>query len=249
VNDLLLAVALAIIATLYSAAGQAGGTGYVAALGLAGIALETIKPSALALNVLVSGIGCIRFYRAGLFAWRNAYPFGVLGLPFSFIGGALHLPPSIYQPVVGAMLFVAGVQMIMAAPATAALDQSAPSAPPFVASMVVGGIIGFASGVTGIGGGIFLAPVVLALGWAKTRETAATSAVFNFINSSAGLLGAWAILPSLPAQLPVWLVSAGLGGLLGSRLGLGHLTPRMLRVLLAALLLLAATRMLAASLG
>jgi hypothetical protein len=107
-TDLLFPVALAIIAIFYSAVGQAGGTGYVALMGLAGFAPAIIKPTALALNVLVSAIGCVRFYRLGLLTWRSAYPFAVLGLPFSLLGGALHLPSSAYQPVVGVLLLVAG---------------------------------------------------------------------------------------------------------------------------------------------
>ena len=87
-------------------------------MGLAGFAPAIIKPTALALNVLVSAIGCIRFYRLGLLTWRTAYPFAVLGLPFSLLGGALHLAPSAYQAVVGALLLVAGVQMARSALAT-----------------------------------------------------------------------------------------------------------------------------------
>jgi uncharacterized protein len=245
--DILFPAALAVVAILYSAVGQAGGTGYVALMGLAGFAPAIIKPTALALNVLVSAIGCIRFYRLGLLTWRSAYPFGVLGLPFSLLGGALHLPPSAYQPVVGALLLVAGVQMARSALATKPLDRAAPDSPPFLGSLLVGGIIGLVSGVTGVGGGIFLAPLVLSLGWATTRQTAAISVVFNLMNSAAALAGAWATLPLLPARLPVWLVCVGFGGLLGSWMGALHLNPRTLRLLLAFLLLTAAARMIAAS--
>jgi uncharacterized protein len=244
---ILFPVALAVVAVLYSAVGQAGGTGYVALMGLAGFAPAIIKPTALALNVLVSAIGCVRFYRLGLLTRRSAYPFGVLDLPFSLLGGALHLPPSAYQPVVGALLLVAGVQMARSALATKPLDPVAPDSPPFLGSLLVGGIIGLVSGVTGVGGGIFLAPLVLSLGWATTRQTAAISVVFNLMNSAAALAGAWATIPLLPVGMPVWLVCVGLGGLLGSWMGALHLNPRTLRLLLAVLLLAAAARMIAAS--
>ena len=245
--DILFPVALVIIAIIYSAVGQAGGTGYVALMGLAGFAPGAIKPTALALNILVSAIGCFRFYRLGQLTWRTAYPFAVLGLPFSLLGGALHLPPSAYQPVVGALLLIAGLQMVRSALATKPLDHAAPDTPPFLGSLLVGGIIGLMSGATGVGGGIFLAPLVLSLGWASTRQTAAISVVFNLVNSAAALAGARATLPLLPARLPVWLVCVGLGGLLGSWMGALHLNPRTLRLLLAFLLLAAATRMIAAS--
>jgi uncharacterized membrane protein YfcA len=197
--------------------------------------------------VLVSAIGCIRFYRLGLLTWRSAYPFAILGLPFSLVGGALHLPASTYQPVVGALLLVAGLQMARSALSKKLLDRAAPDAPPFFGSLLVGGIIGLVSGVTGVGGGIFLAPLVLSLGWATTRQTAAISVVFNLVNSAAALAGAWATLALLPARLPIWLVCVGLGGLLGSWMGALHFNPRTLRLLLAFLLLTASGRMIAAS--
>jgi uncharacterized membrane protein YfcA len=216
VIDIVFPTALAIVAVLYSTVGQAGGTGYVALMGLAGFAPVVIKPTALALNVLVSAIGCVRFYRLRLLTWRSAYPFAVLGLPFSLVGGALHLPQSAYQPVVGALLLIAALQTARTALSTKALDRAPPDYPPFLGSLLLGGIIGFVSGATGVGGGIFLAPLVLSLGWATTRQTAAISVVFNLMNSAAALAGAWATLPLLPAQLPVWLVCVGFGGLLGS---------------------------------
>jgi uncharacterized membrane protein YfcA len=98
--------------------------------------------------VLVSAIGCVRFYRLGLLIWRSAYLFAALGLPFSLLGGALHLPPSAYQPVVGALLLVAGAQMVRSALATKSLDRAVHDTPPFLGSPLVGGLIGLLSGVT-----------------------------------------------------------------------------------------------------
>ena len=146
------------------------------------------------------------------------------------------------------MLLVAGVQMVRSALATKSLDRAAPDSPPFMGSLLVGGLIGLVSGVTGVGGGIFLAPLVLSLGWATMRQTAAISVVFNLVNSASALAGTWATQPLLPAALPLWLVCVGLGGLLGSWMGALHHNPRTLRLLLAFLLLGAATRMIAASL-
>lgn len=245
--DILIAAGLAVIAILYSMVGQAGGTGYVALMSLAGFAPDTIKPTALALNVLVSALGCIRFQRTGLLTWRSVYPFAILGAPFSLLGGAFHLPPSAYQPVVGILLLAAGIQMLRSAKGSTALDKAAPDVPPFLPSLAAGGVIGFVSGMTGVGGGIFLAPLVLSFGWASTRQTAAISVVFNLVNSGAALVGAWATLPVLPPQLPLWLVCVGFGGLLGSWLGAMHLSARGLRLLLAFLLLAGAGRMIAAS--
>ena len=174
-------------------------------MGLAGFAPAVIKPTALSLNVLVSATGCVRFYRLGLLTWRSAYPLAVLGLPFSLLGGGLHLSPSAYQPVVGGLLLIAGLEMTCSALATKPLDLAAPDPPPFLGSLLVGGIIGLVSGVTGVGGGIFLAPLVLSPRWETMRPTAAISVVFNLANSVAALAGQ-ATLPLLPARLPLWFV-------------------------------------------
>jgi uncharacterized membrane protein YfcA len=242
-SDHALSVILAVIAALYASVGQAGGTGYVAVMGLLNYGPEVIKPTALALNVLVAAIGCWRFARAGLLTWRSCYPFGILGAPFSLLGGATHLPPALYQPIVGALLLVASVQMIRSARSAAEADREAPSTPPFIPSLLTGAGIGFVSGMTGVGGGIFLAPVLLTFGWVETRQASAVSATFNLLNSAAALAGAAATMPALPAALPWWLIAVGVGGFFGSWLGVRYLPATALRYILAALLLAAGFRM------
>jgi uncharacterized membrane protein YfcA len=243
----ILIVAFACVALLYSAVGQAGGTGYIAVMGLAGFTPATIKPTALALNILVAIIGCARFYSLGLLTWRTCYPFAILGAPFSLVGGAVNLPATVYQPVVGALLLLAGMQMLRSARTVAEQDHEAPRNPPFLASLIVGGLVGFGSGITGVGGGIFLAPLVLMLGWVATRQAGAISAMFNLLNSAAALAGVWATVPSLPPELPLWLTAVGVGALVGSWLGAHYLKPTALRLLLAALLFIAGARMIAAA--
>ena len=242
-EPVVLPIALGIIAVLYACVGQAGGTGYIAVMGLAGLTPETIKPTALALNILVAGIGAVRFAKVGMLTWQSCYPFAILGAPFSVIGGATNLPPSVFQPVVGAMLLLAAWQMAQSARSAGERDRDAPVNPPFLPALAAGAVIGFVSGVTGVGGGIFLAPLVLAFGWADTRQTAAVSAVFNLLNSAAALAGAWATLPVLPEALPWWLVAVGMGGLFGSWVGARRLPATALRYILAGLLLAAGLRM------
>ena len=242
-NDVLLSAAFAIVAVPYSAVGQAGGTGYIAVMGLLGFGPEIVKPTALALNILVAFIACLHFYRVGLLTWRVCYPFGILGVPFSLVGGAINLPAALYQPFVGALLLLAAWQMFR----TAKADQGGePRNPPFLLSLLAGGAIGFVSGITGVGGGIFLAPLVLTMGWVQTRQASAVSATFNLLNSVAALAGVWATTPTLPAALPLWLIAVAIGAVLGAWLGSKHLPPRVLRIILAVLLLTAGLRMVAA---
>jgi len=243
VSEILIAASFVIVAILYSAVGQAGGTGYIAVMGLAGFAPNAIKSTALTLNILVAAIGCFQFYRIGLLTWRSCYPFAILGVPFSLLGGAMNLPAAIYQPVVGTLLLIAALQMARSARSAKLRDQEAAREPPFLRSLLTGGVIGFGSGITGVGGGIFLAPLILMFAWAETRQAAAISAMFNLMNSAAALMGVWATMPAFPPQLPTWLVIVGIGAVLGSWFGIRHLPASALRVLLSLLLIMAGVRM------
>jgi hypothetical protein len=237
-------VALALIAAAYAAVGQAGATGYIAALGLTGFAPDVIRPAALALNTLVAAIGTVRFARAGHVTWRGTYPFIILGLPCSVLGGATHLPASIYRPVIGFLLILAAWQMVKSARSATKIDELAPAHPPLLSSIIAGAVIGFVAGVTGIGGGIFIAPLVLTFHWLNTRHAAGLSALFNLFNSAAALAGLWSTSLMLPPELPSWLAAVAVGGILGSWLSVTHLPPTALRYILAALLLVGGAWML-----
>ncbi|HEY1978907.1 MAG TPA: sulfite exporter TauE/SafE family protein [Xanthobacteraceae bacterium] len=237
-------LALAIIAAAYAAVGQAGATGYIAAMGLAGFTPDIIRPVALALNTLVAAIGTARFARAGHIKWQGTYPFILLGVPFSVLGGAVHLAASIYHPVVGILLILAAWQMVKSARSAAGMDELAPPHPPLWWSIIAGAIIGFVAGVTGIGGGIFIAPLVLTLHWLNTRHAAGLSALFNLLNSAAALAGLWSTSLVFPPELPSWLAAVAVGGILGSWLGVKHLPSGVLRYILSALLLVGGAWML-----
>jgi uncharacterized protein len=228
---------LAVIAAAYAAVGQAGATGYIAAMGLVGFTPDVIRPAALALNTLVAAIGTARFARAGHLTWRGTYPFILIGLPFSVLGGATHLPASIYNPVVGVLLILAAWQMAKSARSASTADERTLLHPPLLPSIIAGAIIGFVAGVTGIGGGIFVAPLVLTLHWLNTRHAAGLSAIFNLLNSAAALAGLWSTSLVLPPELPFWLVAVAIGAIFGSWLGVKHLPPGVLRYILSALLL------------
>lgn len=238
-----LAIVFFVTAALYGSVGQAGASGYLAVMGLAGLDHMVMKPTALALNVLVAAIGAVQFSRAGLFSWRAFYPFGVLGFPFSLIGGAINLPGHAYYPAVGILLLLAAIQLIRSARGAPEEQEIPPREPPFLPALLAGAGIGFVSGVTGTGGGIYLGPVILIMHWVEARKAAAVTAAYNLLNSAAALVGAYATLNTLPKALPWWLMAAGIGGLIGTTLGSRYLPEKALRYVLAGILVISGAKL------
>lgn len=236
-ETLVLAVAFLLIAVLYASVGQAGASGYLAVMALAGFAPIAMKTTALALNLAVAAIGTALFLRAGRLDWRNVWPFALLGFPFSMLGGAVQLPERVYFPVVGTVLILSALQMARTALRVQSAAPEATRPAPFLPALLTGAAIGFISGTTGTGGGVFLAPVILAMNWGTARETAATTAVYNLMNSAAALVGAYATWSQIPTSLPVWLIAVAAGGTLGAVIGSRYLSDRWLRGILALLLL------------
>jgi uncharacterized protein len=239
-----LAATFLIIALVYAAVGQAGASGYVAAMAFFGLAPIVMKTTALALNLLVAAIGTFLFLKAGRLSFRNVYPFAVLGFPFSLLGGAIQLPKGTYYPVVGVVLVLSALQMARSAVSKNQSSPSTPVTPPFYAALATGAVIGFVSGTTGTGGGVFLAPVILAMKWGTARQTAATTAVYNLMNSFGALIGAYSYWDQLPASLPWWVVAVAAGGTVGAFFGSRYLSDRWLRGTLALLLLVSGLKLL-----
>lgn len=233
----LLSVAFLVIAMVYAAVGQAGASGYIAIMGLVGFAPLAMKTTALSLNLLVAAIGTVLFLKVGRLSWRNVWPFAILGFPFSMLGGAVHLSESAYFPLVGSVLILSGLQMGSTAFRGKSSGSDTPVTPPFWSALATGAIIGFVSGTTGTGGGVFLAPIILSMNWGTARQTAATTAVYNLLNSAAALLGAYAAWNQIPPSLPLWLVAVAAGGSVGAYIGSRYLSDRWLRGILAILLL------------
>jgi len=243
-QSLTLAALIFLAAGLYSSVGHAGASGYLAAMALVGLAPEAMKPSALALNVLVAIIGAVSYIRAGHFDWRTFYPFATLSIPAAFIGGAINLPPAVYKPAVGIILLLAAAELARSAHAVTPADSNPNEIVPIAPGLAVGGVIGLLSGLTGTGGGIFLSPVLLLTGWARTRRTSGVSAVFILVNSIAGLAGTTVSVVTLPAGLPVWTGAALAGGVIGTQLGSRWLSVTVLRYVLAAVLVIAGLKLL-----
>ena len=242
--SLLLPLALAVVACLYAAVGHAGATGYIAVMGLFGIAPQTIRPTALILNAVVGVIATVQFARAGHFRRRLLLPLTVTSVPAAAIGGWLQLPTSAFEGVVGAVLLFSAAQIFRqsAARKQATFSSRALPAP---ALALLGSLLGLLSGLTGVGGGVFLTPALLALNAAPVKQVAAVSAPFILVNSLAGLAG-WSTAGNVLPAIGLPLIAAVLvGGLIGSQLGAFRLPPRELRVLMAVVLLVAGFKLLA----
>src|SRR5260370_28325635 len=173
---LIITVLVFAVALLYSTVGHAGASGYLAAMALFGMSPLVMKPTALVLNIIVAVIGTIRFYRAGFFSWRAFWPFVVTSIPAAYLGGRLTLPIAIYKSIVGIVLLYSAARLFWAADTA---DIRNTSLVPIWLALIVGALIGLLSGLTGVGGGIFLSPVLLLLHWAKTKETSGVSAALS----------------------------------------------------------------------
>jgi uncharacterized membrane protein YfcA len=239
-SAVLLAALIFAAALLYSSVGFAGGSGYLAAMALFGVAPTVMRPAALTLNICVAAIASAKYYRAGAFSWPVFWPFAAASVPFAFIGGALSLPGGVYRPILGGALVYAGWLCFWRSAVEGGVETRRPHLPLMAA---VGAAIGLVAGLTGLGGGIFLSPLILLTGWARTRVVSGIAAAFILVNSAAGLLGLLSQSTVLPGQLPLWAVAAALGGLLGSELGSRHLSNTTIQRLLAVILGAAGLRM------
>lgn len=237
---ILICSALFTVALLYGCVGQAGASGFVAVMALFGLAPETLKPTALVLNVLVSSVVAMRFYRSGHFSWPLLWPFLIASIPAAFIGGYLSLPVAAFSAVLGTLLLVAGLPFLVRKP-----DHQARATPPSrAASATAGGGIGLLSGLTGMGGGVLLTPLLLYCQWAAPRTATAVSAVFIFVNSAVALLGHLTASEQLPPGLTWMALAAVLGGTLGAQLGSRQLPLQAVYRILGITLVAAGARLL-----
>ncbi len=230
------------IALLYSTVGHAGASGYLATMALLSFSPAVMKPTALALNIIVALVTSIRFYQAGHFSWRLFRPFALASVPMAYIGGSLAIHALIYKMLVGLALLFAAAHLIIRSRASDDREERV-EYPGLIASVVVGGVIGFISGLTGVGGGIFLSPVIILLNWAGLRRTSAIAAVFILVNSISGLAGFIQKGGLLPDHLAWWSVAVILGGFIGSSLGATRLNSPVLRLLLGAVLLMSGLKL------
>jgi len=243
-HDLLLGFLFLLTALLYSSVGHAGASCYLAAMALFDMTPAQMKPTALVLNALVAAIGTWNFWRGGWFRWRLFWPFALTSIPAALVGGAITLPDIYYRPLVGAVLVYSAMRLLMAP----SPSQTQPQPPSIGMALAAGAVLGLLSGLTGVGGGIFLSPLIVLAGWGTVREASGVAAPFILVNSLAGLAGRGLVVATLPAAVPLWLLMVLAGGALGSWAGAKRLPLLAIRRLLAVVLFLASGKMLLAAL-
>ena len=237
-----LATGMLVAAFLYASVGHGGASAYIAAMAFAGIAPAEMRPVALQLNVLVSAIATVKFYRAGHFRWSLFWPFAMVSIPAAYLGGAIVLPGTAYKILVGLVLLYAGWQLWWSARAGEELRPARPI--PLPLAMVIGAVLGVLSGLTGVGGGIFLSPLLLLFGWAGTKQTSAVAAPFILVNSLSALAAGFVKHPAMPPDYAWLLMPAVLvGGWAGAEYGSRRFANPVVRRVLAVVLALAGAKM------
>ncbi len=230
----LLFLAIGVVAFLYSSVGHAGASGYIATMTLFGMLPTIIRPSALVLNILVAIIGSFQFWRAGHFSWKLFWPFAVFSIPAAYFGGYIQPSAAALRILIGLVLLFSAARLLIHG-----RDPEQVSSPSRPTALATGAGLGFLSGLTGTGGGIFLTPLLLFCRWARIKQAAAVSALFILVNSISGLVGYFTKQRSIPSLAFVLAGAAIAGGLIGSYLGSRRFPSRVIAMLLAAVLTIA----------
>jgi uncharacterized membrane protein YfcA len=217
-TNLVIAACLLLGAVLYTSVGHAGSSAYIAVMTLFNLQASVIKPTALTLNIAVSAYASWRYIRNKFFDKKLFFVLSAGAIPAAFIGGHINLPSEVYKPIVGVLLILSGLRFIFLA---AAQDKKIKPVN-YLLAIVMGSSIGFLAGITGTGGGIFLSPLIIWLGWNHVKQASGTVAAFIFVNSVAGLLGNYKSTSSLPETLPLFLGAVIIGALIGTRLGISR---------------------------
>lgn len=239
-SSVTLLVLIFLVAMVYASVGHGGASGYLAVLALAGYAPAQMSTSALLLNVLVAGTACVAFWRAGHGSWRLLWPFLVTSVPCALVGGWLNVPSHTYQWLFAVVLLVAAARLCV--PVLSAEQAVASAGPKPMVALPIGAGIGMISGIVGIGGGIFLSPLLVLYRWASAKQAAAAAAGFIVVNSAAGLAGRMVGGRCEVALLAPFVGAAFTGGWLGSRLGAGYFSNPVLCRILAGVLAVAAMK-------
>ena len=237
----LILVLFFIIAFVYSTVGHGGASGYLALMVFLNFVPEQIRPTALVLNVLVSAIASMQYYRSGYFKKELFIPLILLSVPLAFLGSRVQLSPSVFKIILGICLLLSVIRILglIGNNSGETLRKM-----PLLIALLIGGGIGLISGMIGIGGGILLSPILLLFRWADIKQTAALAAPFILVNSLSGLAGLMSRHLVFPDRMMWWVLATLIGGLLGSYWGSHRFNSVVLKYLLATVLLFAAGKLL-----
>lgn len=227
-----------ITAFLYSSVGHGGASGYLALMALFSIAPEYMKSSALLMNLFVSAIAFFSYYQSGYFRWKIFLPFALSSMPMAFFGAKLIIDPQIYKFILGILLLIGAGRILYKPKEKYEIRKSS-----FVLSFAIGAVMGFFSGMIGIGGGVILSPLLLILKWTNVKETAAISALFIFVNSATGLAGNWNNGFVLPNEIFIWIFAGIIGAIAGSYVGSKKFSVVWTKYILAIILIMASIKL------
>lgn len=228
-----------IVSFFYSSVGHGGASGYLAIMTLFGLEPQLLRTSALLLNIFVSGIAFYQYYRKGYFRWKPFAAFAMSSIPAAFLGGLIIINPDVYKKILGVCLLFAVFRMLFFLKEKDFVKKRVS----IFAGVLIGAVLGFVSGIIGVGGGIFLSPVLLLFHWADMKETAAVSALFIFVNSIAGMLGILSTGLSFYPQIMIWIFAALAGGIIGSYYGSSKITGKVLKYILSLVLTFASIKL------
>lgn len=231
---------LFVIAFLYASVGHGGASGYLALMAIFSITPAVMKPTALLLNLFVSAVSFIQFYRGGHFKWKIFLPLALASVPMAFLGGLVTVDGTIYKKILGLLLIIPIVRFLFFA--NIKVEEIRKS--DIILSVLIGATIGFLSGLIGIGGGIILSPVLLLLRWTDQKQTAAISAAFIFVNSLSGLFGQLTRGIHFSTDMYTYVIIAFIAGLCGAYFGSLKFKQTILKNTLAVVLMLAAYKLL-----
>jgi len=238
--DYIFIIAIFVLAALYASVGHGGASGYLALMALFGFEQYTMKSSALTLNLFVAGISFYSFVKKGYFKFSVLLPFILGSIPMAFLGARMLINPHVYKIILGIFLLIAIGRLVISPRG----EYETSKTPPFFLSVGIGAVVGFFSGMIGIGGGIILSPILLLMHWANVKETAGISALFIFLNSTAGLTGLYFNQHFHPVpQILLWAAIGLAGGFMGSYFSSVRFSQYRVKILLASVLLVASIKL------
>ncbi|HEY1018027.1 MAG TPA: sulfite exporter TauE/SafE family protein [Sediminibacterium sp.] len=227
-----------LVAFLYASVGHGGASGYLALMALLGFSASVMKPTALLLNVMVSLIAFISFYRARHFRSKLLWPLIAASIPFAYLGSVLPVSEVLYKQILGVVLLLSIIRIVWESS-----EKPLSPAPKWYILFGIGAGIGLVSGMIGMGGGILLSPLLLLMGWSTQKQTAAISAIFIFLNSMAGIAGQLQTGFNLGPQILAIIGFVLAGGWVGAYIGAEKLHAKNMKYILVLVLVLAAAKL------